>query len=63
MLMSHVLSFQSSVSENDVGFVVAGGRDDPHCGGGDGAVYVTSVTKDGPFEGKLRYVSLTFHHL
>ncbi|XP_063844799.1 disks large homolog 5-like isoform X5 [Scylla paramamosain] len=44
----------SAVSENDVGFVIAGGRDDPHCGGGDGAVYVTSITKDGPFERKLR---------
>ncbi|XP_069186254.1 disks large homolog 5 isoform X4 [Procambarus clarkii] len=42
------------VSESDVGFVVAGGRDDPHYGGSDGAIYVTSIAKDGPFEGKLR---------
>ncbi|KAK7083329.1 hypothetical protein SK128_005073, partial [Halocaridina rubra] len=42
------------VSERDVGFTVAGGRDDPHYGGSDGAIYVTSITKDGPFEGKLR---------
>ncbi|KAG0712641.1 Disks large 5 [Chionoecetes opilio] len=41
----------SAVSENDVGFVVGGGRDDPQCGG---SVYVTSVTKGGPFEAKLR---------
>lgn len=51
------------MSENDVGFVIAGGRDDPHCGGGDGAVYVTSVTKDGPFERKLRCVSIAFYHI
>ncbi|XP_068228466.1 disks large homolog 5 isoform X3 [Palaemon carinicauda] len=42
------------VSERDVGFTVAGGRDDPHYGGSDGAIYVTNITKDGPFEGKLR---------
>ncbi|XP_042204892.1 disks large homolog 5-like isoform X3 [Homarus americanus] len=42
------------VSESDVGFVVAGGRDDLHYGGSDGAIYVTSIAKDSPFEGKLR---------
>ncbi|ROT73193.1 putative discs large protein [Penaeus vannamei] len=42
------------VSERDVGFVVAGGADDPHYGGNDGAIYVTHIAKDGPFEGKLR---------
>ncbi|KAK4296064.1 hypothetical protein Pmani_031414 [Petrolisthes manimaculis] len=42
------------VSESDIGFVAAGGRDDPHYGGSDGAVYVTSIAKDGPFEGNLR---------
>ncbi|XP_066956131.1 disks large homolog 5 isoform X2 [Macrobrachium rosenbergii] len=41
-------------SERDVGFTVVGGRDDPHYGGSDGAIYVTNITKDGPFEGKLR---------
>ena len=48
------------MSENDVGFVIAGGRNHPHCGGSDGAVYVTSVTKDGPFERKLRWVAVVF---
>ncbi|XP_037785436.1 disks large homolog 5-like isoform X4 [Penaeus monodon] len=46
--------FQGVVSERDVGFVVAGGADDPHYGGNDGAIYVTHIAKDGPFEGKLR---------
>lgn len=43
------------MSESDIGFVAAGGRDDPHYGGSDGAMYVTSIAKDGPFEGSLRY--------
>ncbi|KAB7496651.1 Disks large-like protein 5 [Armadillidium nasatum] len=42
------------LSERDLGLEISGGSDDAHYGSSDGAVYVASLSKDSPFEGKLR---------